>query len=107
MRERRTYNADFLDRGSAGARDGSNIALVRVDTDERLAVIRLDILDNDVALPHCLAVAASAVQLAEVDYGEAVDGHGSQAVVLDHLVISASGTAVLHCTLVSSNSSVF
>lgn len=45
------------------------------------------------ALGALLAVAARAVQFAEVGDLEAVDGDGAGAVVLDHLVRGASGAS--------------
>lgn len=64
--------ADGLDRGGAGSRDGGRVAKVGVDARQDLAVVGLDVLDDDVALDAVLAVAARAVQLAEVDDGEAL-----------------------------------
>lgn len=85
--------ANLLDGGRARAGNLGNVALVGVDADEQLAVVCLDVLDDDIALAHDLAVAARAVQLAEVDDGEAVNGDGAQAVVLDDLVLGTGGTA--------------
>ena len=86
--------ANLIDVGSAGsAVDGGSVAEVRVDADEQLTGGRLDVLDHDVALGALLAVSAGAVELAEVGDLEAVDGDGSGAVVLDHLVVSSGGTA--------------
>lgn len=86
-------DARLLDGGGAGAGDGGDVAVVGVDADQGLAVVGLDVLDDDVALAHGLAVAAGAVQLAKVDDGEAVNGHGAQAVVLDDLVVGSGGAA--------------
>ena len=47
------------------------------------------------ALAVALAVAARAVQLAEVLRAEAVDGHGRGGVVLDDLVVGVAGAAAL------------
>lgn len=85
-------DASLLDGGGARAGDGGDVALVGVDADEHLATVGLDVLDDDVALAHDLAVSAAAVQLAEVDDGEAVDGHRAKTVVLDDLVLSALGS---------------
>jgi hypothetical protein len=86
--------ADLLDVGSAGsAVDGGSVAEVGVDADEQLAGGGLDVLDHDVALGALLAVPAGAVELAEVGDLEAVDGDGSGAVVLDHLVLGSGSTA--------------
>ena len=86
--------ADLLDAGSAsGAVDGGGVAEVGVDADEQLSAGGLDVLHHHVALGALLAVAARAVQLAEVGDLEAVDGDGAGAVVLDHLVCGAGGTA--------------
>lgn len=95
--EGNTHSADLLDRSGAGVgRDGRGVAEVGVDADERLAVVRLDVLHHHRALPLRLAVAARPVQLAEVHHREAVDGHGPDAVVLDHLVVGACGTTIFH-----------
>jgi hypothetical protein len=80
--------ADSLDAGSASG-DGRGVTEVGVDADERLAVVGLDVLDDDVALVGLLAVTAAAVQFAKVHDGETVDGDGALAVVLDHLVVCA------------------
>lgn len=85
-------DADFLDRGSAGAGDGGDVALVGVDAGQDLSVVGLDVLDDNVAGAHLLAVTARSVELAEVDNGEAVDGDRAETVVLDDLVRSTSGT---------------
>lgn len=86
--------ADLLNTGRAGgAVDGSGVAKVGVDADEELAGGGLDILDHDVTLGALLAVSAGAVELTEVGDLEAVDGDGSGAVVLDHLVLGSGGTA--------------
>lgn len=85
--------ADLLDGGGAGARDGGLVALVGVDASQELAVVSLDVLDNNIAGAHLLAVTASAVKLAEVDGSEAVDGDGTETVVLDDLVLGAGSTA--------------
>lgn len=87
--------ADLLDRGSASASDGGLVTLVGVDASEELAVVGLDVLDDNVAGAHLLAVTARSVKLAEVNDSEAVDGDRTQTVVLDNLVIGASGTAAL------------
>ena len=85
--------ADGLDGGSAGTGDGGGSAEVGVDADEQLSAGGLDVLHHHVALGALLAVAARAVQLAEVGDLEAVDGDGAGAVVLDHLVCGAGGAA--------------
>lgn len=86
--------ANLLDGGSASsAVDGSSIAEVGVDANEKLAVGGLDVLDDNVALGALLAVSARAVELTEVGDLEAIDGDGSGSVVLDDLVLSASGTS--------------
>ena len=88
--------ANLLDIASTNAgRNGSRVAVVGVDADERLAIVGLDVLDADVAQAHLAAVAAAAVELAKVDGGEAVDGDGAQAVVLDDLVVGVLGAAAL------------
>lgn len=62
--------ADGLDRGGAGARDGGRVAKVGVDARQDLAVVGLDVLDDDVALDAVLAVAAGAVlQPVNTSYG--------------------------------------
>ena len=88
--------ADELGAGGAGVGDGGDVAVVGVDAGEELAAGGLDVLDGDGALGAvALAVAARAVQLAEVLHAEAVDGHGRGAVVLDHLVLGAARSAAL------------
>jgi hypothetical protein len=103
--------ADSLDGRSAGVGDAvtplvqipggyrrgchlrSGTAEVGVNTGKDLAVVGLDILDNNAASNAVLAVTASAVQLAEVHNLETVDGNGALAVVLDDLVVSGLGTS--------------
>jgi hypothetical protein len=72
--------ADGLDRRSAGVGDGGGSAKVGVDTGEQLAVVRLDVLDDDAAGDRVLAVTAGAVKLAKVGDLEAVDGDSTLAV---------------------------
>ena len=85
-------SADLLDIGGAGAGDGGGVAEVGVDTSKELAGLSDNVLDHDVALGGFLAVSARAVELAEIDDGEAVDSDGSGTVVLDDLVLCAGGT---------------
>lgn len=85
-------DTDLLDGRSAGAGDGGDVALVGVDTGQDLSVVGLDVLDDNVAGAHLLAVTARSVELAKVDNGEAIDGDRAETVVLDDLVRSTSGT---------------
>jgi hypothetical protein len=86
--------ADLLDASStSSAVNGRSVAEVGVDADEQLSAGGLDVLHHHVALGALLAVAARAVQLAEVGDLEAVDGDGAGAVVLDHLVRGAGGAS--------------
>lgn len=87
--------ADLLDRGSASASNGRFVTLVRVDASEELAVVGLDVLDDDVAGAHLLAVTARSVKLSEVNDSEAVDGNSTKTVVLDNLVGGSSSTTSL------------
>lgn len=88
-------NADVLDGRSASASDGRNITLVGVDTSKDLSVVGLDVLDDNVASAHLLAVTARSVKLAKVNNSEAINGNRAETVVLDDLVLSASGTTAL------------
>jgi hypothetical protein len=89
-------DAKLLDAGGAGVGDGGDVAIVGVDAGEDLAARGLDVLDGDVALGAvALAVAARAVELAEVLRAEAVDGHRRGGVVLDDLVVGVAGAAAL------------
>lgn len=88
-------NADLLDGRSASSSDGGDVTLVGVDTSEDLSVEGLDVLDDDVAGAHLLAVTARSVELTEVDNSEAIDGDRSETVVLDDLVFSTSSTTAL------------
>jgi hypothetical protein len=90
------FSADLLDIGGAGGRDSSGVTEVCVDASKKLPRLSDHVLDDDVALSALFAVSARAVELAEVDDGEAVDGDGSGAVVLDDLVFSASSAATGH-----------
>ena len=85
-------NTDLLDAAGA-ARDSRGIAIVGVDADEGLATGGLDAADLDGALELLAAVAAGAVQLAEVLHGEVLDGHLAAGVVLDDLVVGVAGAA--------------
>jgi hypothetical protein len=102
--------ADSLDAGSASTSDGSSstsrklalpqiqhefwhIPEVGVDTRKNLAVVGLDVLDDNAAGHRVLAVSAGAVELAEVGNLEAIDGDGALAVVLDDLVGSSLSTS--------------
>jgi hypothetical protein len=86
----------LLDAGGAGVGNSSNITIVGVDASEDLAAGGLDVLDGDVALGAvALAVAAGAVELAEVLGAEAVDGDRGGGVVLDDLVVGVARAAAL------------
>jgi uncharacterized protein YceH (UPF0502 family) len=85
-------NTDLLDAAST-ARDSRGIAIVGVDADEGLAAGGLDAADLDGALELLAAVAAGAVQLAEVLHGEVLDDHLAAGVVLDDLVVGVAGAA--------------
>lgn len=62
----------------------------------------LYVFDDDAARNRVLAVSARAVQLAKVHDGEAVDGDGPLAIVLDHLVLGGLRAAALdHCVAVA------
>lgn len=88
--------ADLLGGGGAGVGNGGGVAEVGVDAGEDLAAAGLDVLDGDGALAAVtLAVAAAAVQLAEVLHAEAVDGHGRGPVILDNLVLGVARAAAL------------
>ena len=90
--------ADILDGASTGCRvDGRRVAKVGVDACEQLAVGGFDAFHDNMALGALLAVAAGAVQLAEVVDGEAVDGDGAFAVVLDDFVFGAGGASADDC----------
>ena len=88
--------ADSLDTRHARVLDHRRITIVRVIPDQGLAVARLDPVHDDVALVHGIAVAAAAVQLAEVGEGEAGDADCAVAVVLDDLVVGAVGAPADH-----------
>lgn len=88
-------NADLLDGRSASSSDGGDVTLVGVDASEDLSVEGLDVLDDNVAGAHLLAVTARSVELTEVDNGEAINGDRSETVVLDDLVLSAGSTTAL------------
>jgi hypothetical protein len=98
--------ADGLDAGGASTGDGGSSTEVGVDASEDLAIVGLDVLDDDGAGDGVLAVTACPVELAEVDSGcgriscchrhvvlgiltEAVNGDSALAVVLNDLVRSS------------------
>jgi hypothetical protein len=84
-------NADLLGAGGAGVGDGGSVAVVGVNTSEDLSTGGLDVLDDNVALGAVtLAVAARAVEFAEVLDAEAVDGDGRGT-----LVLGVAGSAAL------------
>ena len=68
--------ADRLYRRSARPRDTRGAAKVGVDAREDLSIVRLDVLDDDGAGDGVLAVAAGAVELAEVLLGVMLAGGG-------------------------------
>lgn len=84
-------NTDLLNAAST-AINGGRVAEVRVNADQGLAVAGLDTADLHGTLELLLAVAAGAVQLAEVLDSEVLDDGRAAAVVLDDLVIGALGT---------------
>lgn len=87
-------NTKLLNASGASVGNGSDVAVVGVDSREDFAAGGLDVLDGDVA-PGAVAfaVAARAVQLAEVLRAEAVDRHGRGRVVLDDLVVGVARSA--------------
>ena len=78
--------ADDLDAGGDGVGDGGGVAEVLVDAGEQVTRGGGDAVDGHVALVHGVAVAAGAVQLAEVLDGEVGDGDSAGTVVLDDLL---------------------
>lgn len=89
--------ANLLDTSSAGARDVGSVAVVGVNTNEVTNTLSLNVLDDNVARATVIgAVTASAVELAGVDNGEALNGDGTTAVVLDHLVLGLLSTTALN-----------
>lgn len=78
--------ADQLGAGSTDVGEGSNISVGGVDTNKEFSVVSLDVLHVDLARTSGLAIAASAVQLAKVHDGKAINGDGTKSVVLDSLL---------------------
>lgn len=60
-------------------------------TSKELSRGGVDVVEDDVALVHGLAVATAAVQLAEGLDGESANGEGTGAVVLENLVLGSEG----------------
>jgi hypothetical protein len=85
--------ANILDAGGLDALESGSVTVVGVDTGKELALVGGDIGEDDVALGLGLAVAAAAVELAEVVNSEAGNAHGAAAVVLEDLVLGAESTA--------------
>lgn len=79
--------ADGLDTGGLGVGDGGGIAEVLVDTSKDVTRGSNNTIDGDVTLVHGVAVAARAVQLAEVLDSEVGDGDSAGTVVLDDLFL--------------------
>jgi hypothetical protein len=89
--------ANLLDTGSAGARDIGSVAVVGVDANEVTNALGLDVLDDNVARATVIgAVTAPAVEFAGVNNGEALNGNGTTAVMLDDLVLGLLSTATLN-----------
>lgn len=88
-------DADVVDAGGDDVGEGGGVAVVGVDTGELTAVGGGDVVEDDVALVHGVAVAAGAVELAEGLDGEAGDGEGAGAVVLEDFVFLYKGSALL------------
>lgn len=84
-------------RNTARLADSSGVAVVRVDADQvRSNTVDLDVLDDNIARATVAsAVAAAAVDLADVGESGVLDGDGSAAVVLDDLVFGRVGSAAL------------
>ena len=78
--------ADGLNTGGLGVGDGGSVAEVLVDTSKDITRGGDNSVDCHVALVHGVAVAARAVQLAEVLNGEVGDGDSTGTVVLDDLL---------------------
>jgi hypothetical protein len=89
--------ANLLDTGSAGVRDVGSVAVVGVNANEVTNALGLDVLDDDVARATVIgAVTTSAVELAGIDDGEAFDGDGTAAVMLNDLVLGLLSTTTLN-----------
>src|SRR6185436_14948364 len=72
------------------------VVVVGVDSGERAAhVHRSDVLDDEMPLVLRVAVAARAVQLAEVAHEEVLDDDGSRSVVLKNLVSGVHGATAV------------
>lgn len=88
--------ANLLDARAARSGDVSSVTIVGVDANKVANVLSLDVGDDNVAGPAIVgAVATATVQLAGIDDGEVLDGHGSAAVVLDDLVLGLLGATTL------------
>jgi hypothetical protein len=85
---------------AAGVGDGSSVAIVVVDGDKvRRHAAGADILNHDVARAVCpvvRAVTATAVEFPRVGDGVVADGDAALSIVLDDLVVGASGTAAVN-----------
>jgi len=79
----------------ARVRDGSAVTVVPVDPGHDLGSAHIDVGEG--ALPRHLraAVAARAVDLADIGHVEVLDGHGAAAVVLQDLVVGVAGAAAV------------
>lgn len=95
--------------GAASAGDSSSIAKVVVDSNKvRGHAASADILNDNMARAVCLvvrAVATAAVELSRVGNSVIADRNATTAIVLDDLVISTSGTALLNENFARSKSS--
>lgn len=84
-------------RNTARLADSSSVTVVGVDAHQvRSNTVYLDVLDDNIARATVAsAVAAAAVDLADVGESGVLDGDGSAAVVLDDLVFGRVGSAAL------------
>lgn len=90
--------AHMTDAGSTSVANTGGIAVVRVDSDQGLHILGLDVLDNNLAWTLALVVAAvtaRSVQLPCIHNGESINGDGSLAVVLHNLVLGLLSTSTL------------
>lgn len=90
--------AHVLDAGSTGVAHARSVTVVRVDSNQSLHVVGLHVLDNNVSGALALVVATvstGAIQLSCIHHSESIDGDGSLAIVLNHLVLGLLGTTAL------------
>lgn len=89
------FDADVLHAGCLDVGEGGGVSVVAVDSHERGAFGGGDVVEDDVAFAHGLAVTARAIEFSEISNCESAHAERASAVVLKNFVSCTEGTTAL------------